>query len=417
MAEYPYHSEPTHDRGSLVTAARTTAVSKAEGKLKLDVVDKIHLLEPAKHPLTTLLTQVGKVYDGKAWTGTGMRKASCGNPEFGWLEDYYGGRYAKVNAVYGVGDPVTITVSGAGASSAHIFTIGDMIMNARTGERMSVATVAVGGVTEITANRSIGTTAAAAGLIGDGLYIIGNINEENATARNVNTTRSAKQTNFTQIFRRTIALSRTEMKSDVYGEKDLSYLRAKLGTEHLLDIERAFIWGEKNDGTGTNGLPERNTGGVLEFIEGSQAYIQNVGGILTAPDFNTFLREGFTYGDTEKLFMCGGVVLQAINEFARGQIQMKPLAKSYGMQIQEYTTSFGKINLVHNPLFVEDYSGYGFLLDMNCFRYRYMNESDTHLNTNIQIPGTDGIVDEYLTECGLERKEPGRCALLKGVTA
>jgi len=290
-----------------------------------------------------------------------------------------------------------------------------MILNARTGERMSVTTRA--SATTITAARSIGTTAAAAGLVGDGLYIIGNLNEENATARNVNTTRSEAETNYTQIFRTTIAVSGTEKEANLYGEKDIPYLRAKMGTQHALDIERSFWWGEKNSGTGTNSLPERTTGGVLEFIESSNSYIQNQGGVLTAPDFNTFLREGFTYGDTTKVLFAGGVVIQAINEFARGQIQMKPLARSYGMQISEYVTAFGKINLIHNPLFVEDYAGYGFLLDMESFRYRFMNNRDTKLKTNVQAPSVDGEIDEYLTECGLERKQAAKSALLKGVTA
>jgi len=83
MASYPYYSEPTHDRGTVAAAPRTTAVSEAEGRLIVNVVDKIFLLEPSKHPLVTLLTNVGKVYDGKAWKGSGLLKQATGNPEFG----------------------------------------------------------------------------------------------------------------------------------------------------------------------------------------------------------------------------------------------------------------------------------------------------------------------------------------------
>jgi len=35
-------------------AARSTAVSSSEGRLIVDAVDKIFLLEPVKHPLVTL---------------------------------------------------------------------------------------------------------------------------------------------------------------------------------------------------------------------------------------------------------------------------------------------------------------------------------------------------------------------------
>ena len=48
MSNYPYHNEPTHDTGTVTVdssnAARTTAVSNAEGRLIIDAVDKIFLL-------------------------------------------------------------------------------------------------------------------------------------------------------------------------------------------------------------------------------------------------------------------------------------------------------------------------------------------------------------------------------------
>ena len=52
-------------------------------------------------------------------------------------------------------------------------------------------------ITVNSAERAFGTTAAAAGVDQDGLYIVGNVNEENSGARNVNTTRSTKVTNYT----------------------------------------------------------------------------------------------------------------------------------------------------------------------------------------------------------------------------
>ena len=418
---YPYYVEPAHQDGSAMVLnatnyGRTTATSATEQRLIVDAVDKIFLLEPNKHPLVTLLTNVGKVWDGKAWKGSGMMKRATGNPEFKWFEDYYGGRYARVSANYdGVTSPVSIFVTGAGSSSAQIFTVGDVIKNARTNENMQVATVV--GTSEITVTRAFGTTAMAAGLTGDGLFIIGNANEENGGARNVNSTIATPQTNYTQIFKTTIALSNTEREANLYGGKDLPYQRAKRGTEHALDIERAFWWGQKYSGTGVQGHPKRGTGGVLEFIQSSQSYVQNQGGALTAPDMNTFLREGFTYGNDTKMIFSGGIVLQAINEIARGQILMKPVDTTYGMKISTWVTAFGTVNIVHNPLFVQDYAGYAFMLDMESFTYRFMNNRDTSLQTNIQAPDADGEVDQYLTECGLQREQAPKHSLILGVTS
>lgn len=282
---------------------------------------------------------------------------------------------------------------------------------------MEVETVASAtSITVAAAARGLGSSAAAAGADADGLYIIGNANEEGAGARNVNTTVASPQTNYTQIFRTSISFTRTDVKSTVYGEKDPSYQRKKKGLEHAMDIERAMWFGEKSYKTGANGKPKRYTGGVLEFINSGNAYVQNQGGPLTRPDFNTFLREGFSYGSTRKKLFCGGIVLQAINEIALGQLQTVTGADSYGVTIKRWVTPFGEIDIVHNPLFVNDYAGYAFLLDMESFRYRYMDGSDTQLRMNIQANDADGQADEFLTECGLERNMSAKNALLKGVT-
>jgi len=44
MSTFPYHNEPSHDQGAVASAARDTAVSAAEGRLVVDAVDKIFLL-------------------------------------------------------------------------------------------------------------------------------------------------------------------------------------------------------------------------------------------------------------------------------------------------------------------------------------------------------------------------------------
>ena len=80
-SQFPYYTEPTHDQGTASTHGRDTTVSVAEGRMIIDAVDKIFLLEPNKHPLVSLLTNVGKVYDGKAWVGQSLMKAVTGNPE------------------------------------------------------------------------------------------------------------------------------------------------------------------------------------------------------------------------------------------------------------------------------------------------------------------------------------------------
>lgn len=415
MAEYPYYTEPSHDTGVITpvagNGARDTSVSKAEGRLVIDAIDKVFMLEPTENPLTALLTHIGK-----GPKSMGILKKVTTQPEFQWFEGQPGGRYCRNVGTYAASGALTVTVTGAGTSPAYIFTPGDIVMNARTGERMLVATVAsTSTITVASGGRAFGSTAATAGADGDGFFIIGNVNEENSGARNINQVRSNKEYNLTQIFKTSIGASGTEEASKLYGGKSLPQLREQKGREHALDIERAFWFGERKETTGTQGKPVRSTGGIMEFVEAGNSYVQNQGGVLTAPDFNTFLREGFSYGPKRKYFVCGGIVLQAINEIARGHLMTRADEHSYGITINEWTTSFGTISIVHNPLFVEELAGYGFLLDMDCFAYRYMEGRDTKLMLNVQANDVDGEVDQYLTEVGLERKQAQHCALIKGI--
>jgi len=88
--EYPYYVEPTHDQGDALTltaanASRSTATSTTEGRLVVDATDKVFLLEANKHPLVTLLTNVGRTWDGGAWKGSSMQKQVTFNPTFDWF--------------------------------------------------------------------------------------------------------------------------------------------------------------------------------------------------------------------------------------------------------------------------------------------------------------------------------------------
>ena len=80
------YTEPTHDQGAVATAVRTTSVISAEGRQIVDAVDKVFLLEPNVHPFVTLLTNVGRNWDGKTWQGAGISKASTGNVSFDWFK-------------------------------------------------------------------------------------------------------------------------------------------------------------------------------------------------------------------------------------------------------------------------------------------------------------------------------------------
>jgi hypothetical protein len=290
------------------------------------------------------------------------------------------------------------------------FRAGDVIKITRTGEQLLVVSVATHALTVL---RAWGSTAAAAIVNDDPVLIVGNANQEHATKRAMKIGDITKKTNYTQIFRTPFGISRTANKSDTNGKNDLAHQRMMQLIEHQKEIERAFWFGEpKEDLTGTH--PRRATGGIDYFITTNAT---DAGGSLT--EFDGFFRSGFRYGSKSKWLFAAPIVVSAINYWAKSKLVTEINDKTYGISVMKYTTPFGVVNLVTMNLFTEVtlYSGYAYLIDMECLAYRFIADSDTKLKTNIQDPSADGEEDEYLTECGLEFSQEKKCALLYNVTS
>lgn len=416
---FPYASEPTHATGTIITGQRSSDTYSSESRLIVDAKDKIATLAPRKNPLMTLFTNIGKTWDGRNWTGASSKKSPCTQYKFDLFEDQIGSRFARVSATYASTDSSTnIYVTGMGSQSGYIFTVGDVLFNVRTGEKLRVTAVAA---TYITCDRQYGSTAYSAGAAGDQLLKIGSVSEEGTTARNANSTIVENKYNYTQIFRNSVTLTGSAKSSLLYGGADMIYQRGKVGTVHAYDIEHSLWFGERKTTTGTNGKRMSLTGGIDEHVNEGSSYIQSQGGLLTSPDFNVFVRESYYYGqdNVAKTLFAGATLIAAVNEIALGQIIMKPNETSFGMKISNWVTAFGEINIVHNPIFTADLAGRGYLLSLDNYGYRYLAANgearDTRLKMNIQANDADGEADEYITECGLDRQKAAESSMITGI--
>jgi len=410
---YPYRDEAVHDVGPITGVARDSSnIHEAQNILKRDLSDVVFTLKPHKTPFTTYLTSVPD------YNGMKLMKKVTNARTFETLEDWYAGYYARLSAVYAAtGALGTVAVIGAGTQSGYIFTPGDVVRNARTGENMIVNTVSATSFSVLATERAFGSTPAAAGAVGDGIYKVGNVSEEGSGARNINTTRLSTVSNYTEIFKASIGTTGSAAAEAVYGGDVMAREKNKYIEEHALAIERQFMFGEKHRITGAGGEDKRTTGGIYEGIVTSGAYVQDMDGNgLTAPDMNYFLSEGFTYGDSpEKTLLCGPRILDAVNEIARGQLTTKMDETTYGITITKWRTSSGTVNLIKHPLLINEMAGWGILIDMDCFVYRYLTGRDTFFMPNSQASDIDGKCDQILSEVGLERRNMPKCALLKNV--
>ncbi len=405
-------AEPTH-----IIGTRNTLTIEQSQRIP-DVDDKLFLLEPGESPLTAFLTQIGKIGDdGGKFNSMALQKRVVYNPEFTEYEDQYSGVWAQINngAGYTSGDTALVVDN----PSAAIFSKFDLIKNTRTGEIMRVTSVNYS-TNVITVTRGAGATAAAAMNDNDWLFVIGPAFEEGSKSGDSNTTKLVKVTNFTQIFKIKFGVTQTENASKLYLSAnpggDLKYLRAKYGIEQAKKIERAYWFNEKKEITGPDGKPLRLTGGILEAITTAGNVQDEAGSSLTELEFRSFLQNyAFKYGSSEKYFFCGNVVLGYLEGFAANKLYIVPNDKTYGVEVRKYQSSFGTLNIVRHPMFENQYAGMGVVVDLSTLKHCPLNGRDTLLETNIQDNDADEEVDQYKTECGLQRTNFEKNALLKGV--
>ncbi|MEG2212338.1 MAG: DUF5309 family protein, partial [Clostridiales bacterium] len=329
---------------------------------------------------------------------------------FEWLEDDLLSIRTTANGA------VTNSAAAVNVDDGSIFRPYDIIKIPSTGECMLVTAISINALTVV---RGYGATVGAAVTDKSEVLIIGNAQAENAGVRGVKSTQETPCYNYTQIFRTPISLSNTERASKLYGGKDQNYQRKKAGIEHIRDIANAMYFGQRKEDT-TGATPRRTMGGVLEFLTTSSrsvAFSVN-SNKLTFRNFDSKVaREVFSYGSKEKLLIAGPYLAAAINDWsAQKLVTDVGKDKTFGMSVKNLITSYGDMKILFDPLLKESavYAGYGLVLDMENVRYAYLEGRDTKLNTNIQARDIDGVIDEYITECSLEIKQPNTHMLITG---
>lgn len=383
----------------MATGVRNT--SSVAGR-KYDVADVVSLLDVERYPLLAILTNAGK--DPVSKQGKALKKKETTDPEFKWFEDTFGARtYVAATGQTGKDVSAAFTVAVTAGNGVN-FQAGDVIFipaHKITAEVTSVST------DTLTCTADLGGTTGTLDLSSDEIWIIGNANQEGAGLRAIKGTTAVEKTGYTQIFRTPFGVTETSKNTKTFiRENDLDYQRRKKGIEHMIDIERAFLFGKKHrDTSGTH--PKRFTMGIMETI--STYATANVD---TEAEFETFLESAFAHGNTEKYALVSAAFVTQINTWAKNKVQIVQSEKTYGLTILKYVSAHGTVNLIkHDLLTGTPYGNYCVVLDMEVLTYRYLSARDTKLLTDRQANDEDQKVEEYLTECGLQMEQESRHAV------
>lgn len=261
--------------------------------------------------------------------------------------------------------------------------------------------------------------------------IIGNINPEGGAMPDAVAYDPTKYLNYTQIFRTSLSITRTARKTTLRTGDAYKKAKTEALELHGIEMEKAFIWGIPTEGTGSNGKPERTTGGLLYNIVNNGGTVSDFTSQTTFTDV-TWLDAGeewldyileilFRYGSSDRLALCGSGVILAINKLIKeyGNYEFSTKTKAYGLNVREWHTPFGMINMMTHPLFSYDSTDrYSMIVfEPKDLKYRFIDDTTFYPDPDKQNTGRgriDGTDEEWLTECGLEFHHPIKCAYLTG---
>lgn len=189
---------------------------------------------------------------------------------------------------------------------------------------------------------------------------------------------------------------------------------------HKIDMERAFLFGERNEDTTTTSAPRRYTRGAFKWI--TTNVVSSVD-TLTEPELWSWAEDVFhhTAGSDTRVLFASPLVCTAIDLLAAGRLQTVPSDQTYGIAVKQLVTSHGtfmvvKHRLLENGAGGNGYAGSALAIEPSQLAYRPLQNSDTKLLIDRQAPGDDKWTDEYLTEAGLEFKLEKLHGEMAGVT-
>jgi hypothetical protein len=344
---------------------------------------------------------------------------STDDPEYKNFRDEMPERTLQINMAGTTAAGVTALVVDSDANTKFVVT-GALLTNLTTGEVMR-ASADSSSLTAITVERNIsGTTHTIAD--NASLAIIGFAAQEGATSPTAVSFDAVVASNYCQIFRTAFKVTNT-LKSTYLrtGDKEDEVMTKGLRM-HMMDIERAMIWGKKHEASGSSAQPTRYTGGLLNsittVIDGNSGSYSS--GVISEDNFDRELIETiFAYGSKQKVAFIGARVASNLQKMGKDRWQPTQVDGSYGVSMTRYATFAGDL-LVHvHPQFrmIPGMANSMLIVDFPFTRYRYLANRDTQLLRDRQANDEDAVKHEYLTECGLELLQDKVHAYVKNWTA
>ena len=352
-----------------------------------------------------------------------MKESSTDDPVFHWWEKALDDRRLVLGA--SLTAPAAGTVQAltlAAGSNAITFVKNDILLVEETDEQLLVYSDPTSNLAITVVRGANGTTPTAVTYNGAGvnpnLLNIGSAFEEGSLAPTGVSYDPTERYNYTQIFRRTMEITRTAAKTRLRTVKAVKEARRECLEYIGVDMERAFWLGIRSASV-RNNKPVRTSAGIYnQMSAGNISAFTN--GQVDMDSLEVKMEELFREGSSEKVGFCGNKALSAINTAVRknSSYQFTTGEKEFGMNVSRLVCPHGELVFKTHPLFTQTSGGtnggsayysmntWAFILDMSEIEYRYLTDSDLKYEGDLQAVGQDALKAGYIAECGVELHHP-----------
>lgn len=328
------------------------------------------------------------------------------NVKHEWLEEQLNPDAAIINNGGGhlAGDTALNVVAGQGSR----FLVGDIVQIDGSRELMTVtAPIAANVVTVVRATFGSGPAVPIAN--GAVLKRISNPAVENESAPAANPTNRIRKDNYTQIFRKVAAVTRSMMLSNVIGvedELDRQLLNAQ--RDLIRDLAKATINGRRQtvNPEGTLAVARTMDGLIPQILNGADPVIVDATG-NTLDEFllNQALREQFTRGASPRILAAPPAQRRAISALIEGRQRFESNEGQLGAVVTRFLSDFAVLDVIEADIFIPSDSV--LLIDPSKISLKKLgNQAAPWEIVDIGRPGLS-TVREVVGEFTLEAKNAG----------
>ena len=246
--------------------------------------------------------------------------------------------------------------------------------------------------------------------------ILGNIAKEDYAAiseRILKSVLAAPLTNYCFYNTTPYGGTRRAIKEQLWTGKSFDEMKKESWILHTEQNSRFLFFGQAKAET-THG--RTSTDGLVSRIKGGGGHTVHIGGNVSFAAFMDFMEELFDNnpGGT-KMAGCSAIGLTMFDTWKKGMLQMKSSEEFMGVKVADFGTSHGDLILYREQNLNGPWAGSIVFWDPDELTYRYFQDDDTHINTNIQDNADKGRIDEYASDIGIQVDNAASHGLMTGI--